>query len=164
MRIVAADKWIPCDNIVLEDNARKAVQTKRNVLVVAGPGAGKTELLAQKACYLFQTNICKDPQKILAISFKKDAAENLKKRVDERCGREFDSRFVSLTYDAFFKSIVDHFRFALPEDIRPEASYLVEDQDVIVAAFAKAGFNNDQGWNKATKPRLERASRPCRCS
>lgn len=149
MRIVAADKWIPCDNIVLEDNAKKAVQTNRNVLVVAGPGAGKTELLAQKACYLFQTNICKDPLKILAISFKKDAAENLKKRVDERCGREFDSRFVSLTYDAFFKSIVDHFRFALPEDIRPEASYLVEDQDVIVAAFAKAGFNNDQGWNKS---------------
>ena len=149
MRIVAADKWIPCDNIVLEDNARKAVQTKRNVLVVAGPGAGKTELLAQKACYLFQTNICKDPRKILAISFKKDAAENLKKRVDERCGRDFDSRFVSLTYDAFFKSIVDHFRFALPEDIRPETSYLVEDQDVIATAFAKAGFNNDQGWNKS---------------
>ena len=149
MRIVAADKWIPCDNIVLEDNARKAVQTKRNVLVVAGPGAGKTELLAQKACYLFQTNICKDPQKILAISFKKDAAENLKKRVAERCGRDFESRFVSLTYDAFFKSIVDHFRFALPEDVRPEASYLVEDQDVIAAAFAKAGFNNDQGWNKS---------------
>ena len=149
MRIVAADKWIPCDNIVLEDNAKKAVQTNRNVLVVAGPGAGKTELLAQKACYLFQTNICKDPLKILAISFKKDAAENLKKRVDERCGRDFDSRFVSLTYDAFFKSIVDHFRFALPEDIRPETSYLVEDQDVIATAFAKAGFNNDQGWNKS---------------
>lgn len=149
MRIVAADKWIPCDNIVLEDNARKAVQTKRNVLVVAGPGAGKTELLAQKACYLFQTNVCKDPRKILAISFKKDAAENLKKRVAERCGRDFDSRFVSLTYDAFFKSIVDHFRFALPEDIRPETSYLVEDQDVIATAFAKAGFNNDQGWNKS---------------
>ena len=105
MRIVAADKWIPCDNIVLEDNAKKAVQTNRNVLVVAGPGAGKTELLAQKACYLFQTNICKDPLKILAISFKKDAAENLKKRVAERCGRDFESRFVSLTYDAFFKSI-----------------------------------------------------------
>jgi len=149
MRIVAADKWIPCDNIVLEDNAKKAVQTNRNVLVVAGPGAGKTELLAQKACYLFQTNICKDPLKILAISFKKDAAENLKKRVAERCGRDFESRFVSLTYDAFFKSIVDHFRFALPEDVRPEASYLVEDQDVIAAAFAKAGFNNDQGWNKS---------------
>ena len=149
MRIVAADKWIPCDNIVLEDNAQKAVRTNRNVLVVAGPGAGKTELLAQKACYLFQTNLCKDPQKILAISFKKDAAENLKKRVTERCGREFDNRFVSLTYDAFFKSIVDHFRFALPENIRPEASYLVEDQDVIAAAFAKAGFDNDQGWNKS---------------
>ena len=149
MRIVTADKWTPSDNIVLEDSARAAIRTSGSVLIVAGPGAGKTELLAQKACYLFQTNLCKDPQKILAISFKKDAAENLKKRVTERCGKEFDSRFVSLTYDAFFKSIVDHFRFALPEDIRPEASYLVEDQKVIAAAFDKAGFN-DQGWNIGT--------------
>ncbi len=70
MKIIAPEKWIPCDGIVLEDNANAAVRTNRNVLVIAGPGAGKTELLAQKASYLFQTNICKDPQKILAISFK----------------------------------------------------------------------------------------------
>ena len=66
------EKWIPCDGIVLEENAETAVkETDNNILVIAGPGAGKTELLAQKASYLFQTNICRDPQKILAISFKR---------------------------------------------------------------------------------------------
>lgn len=80
MKIVVPEKWIPCDGIVLEANADAAVRTDKNVLVVAGPGAGKTELLAQKASYLFQTNICGDPQKILAISFKNDAADNLKKK------------------------------------------------------------------------------------
>lgn len=131
---------------VLEDNANAAVKAKGNVLVVAGPGAGKTELLAQKASYLFQTNTCRDPQKILAISFKNDAADNLKKRVIKRCGKEVESRFISMTYDAFSKSLVDHFRFALPEDIRPESSYLVNDADTIDAAFKKAGYNNHKNY------------------
>lgn len=145
MIIVAPENWIPCDGVVLEDNANAAVKAKGNVLVVAGPGAGKTELLAQKASYLFQTSICRDPQKILAISFKNDAADNLKKRVIKRCGKDVESRFISMTYDAFSKSLVDHFRFALPENIRPESSYLVNDVDTIDAAFKKAGYNNPQG-------------------
>lgn len=142
MKIVVPEKWMPCDGVVLEDSANSAVRTNKNILVIAGPGAGKTELLAQKASYLFQTNICRDPQKILAISFKKDAADNLKKRVIKRCGKEIETRFVSMTYDAFSKSILDHFRFALPEVLRPDAAYLVNDVDTIDAAFKKAGYNN----------------------
>ena len=144
MKIAAPENWMPCDGVILEDNANAAVNAKGNVLVVAGPGAGKTELLAQKASYLFQTNTCREPQKILAISFKNDAADNLKKRVIERCGKEVESRFISMTYDAFSKSLVDQFRFALPENIRPESSYLVNDADTIDVAFKKAGYNNPQ--------------------
>ena len=113
-----------------------------NTLVVAGPGAGKTELLAQKASYLFQTNLCSNPRKILAISFKTDAAANLKERVIKRCGKEIESRFVSVTYDAFSKSILDHFRFALPEEYRPVSDYAVNDDTVIDAAFRRAGYHN----------------------
>lgn len=120
MKIVHPGKWLPCDGITLEEAANTAVRcSDRHVLVIAGPGAGKTELLAQKAAFLFQTNRCKDPQKILAISFKTDAAENLKERVEQRCGAEIKGRFVSMTYDAFAKSILDHFMYALPESLRP---------------------------------------------
>ena len=142
MKIVVQENWIPCDGIVLEDSANVAVRTNNNILVIAGPGAGKTELLAQKASYLFQTNICKDPQKILAISFKKDSADNLKERVTKRCGKEIENRFTSLTYDAFSKSILDHFRFALPLNLRPDAEYEVNNDVTIDAAFRKAGYNN----------------------
>ena len=66
MKIVYPDKWLPCDGIVLEEAANTAVRcSDRHVLVIAGPGAGKTELLAQKAAFLFQTNQCKETQKIL---------------------------------------------------------------------------------------------------
>ena len=43
MKKVRVEEWIPSDNIVLEDNANFAVKCKKNILVVAGPGAGKTD-------------------------------------------------------------------------------------------------------------------------
>ena len=125
MKIVHPDKWLPCDGISLEEAADTAVRcSDRHVLVVAGPGAGKTELLAQKAAFLFQTNQCREPQKILAISFKTDAAQNLKERVEKRCGTDIKGRFVSMTYDAFAKNILDHFLYALPDELRPATDYL----------------------------------------
>lgn len=41
MKIAAPENWMPCDGVILEDNANAAVKAKGNVLVVAGPGAGK---------------------------------------------------------------------------------------------------------------------------
>lgn len=147
MRIVHPDKWLPCDGISLEEAADTAVRcSDRYVLVIAGPGAGKTELLAQKAAFLFQTNQCKEPQKILAISFKTDAAQNLKERVEKRCGEDVKGRFVSMTYDAFAKSILDHFLYALPDELRPVSNYLVNDSDTIDAAFRSLGYRNPCGF------------------
>ena len=150
MKIVHPDEWRPCDGITLEEAANTAVRcSDRHVLVIAGPGAGKTELLAQKAAFLFQTNHCRDPQKILAISFKTDAAENLKERVEQRCGAEIKGRFVSMTYDAFAKSILDHFMYALPESLRPMPDYLVNDYDIIDAAFRYVGYRNPDGLSQS---------------
>lgn len=148
MKKVRLEEWTPTDNIVLEDNADFAVKCKGNILVVAGPGAGKTELLAQKAGYLFQTDICKNPQKILAISFKADAAENLKQRVCKRYGNEIKSRFSSMTYDAFSKRLLDRFRLALPIDWQPDKDYKVNNTEIIDAAFKKAGYNNPHNLKK----------------
>lgn len=142
MKIIKPEDWMPDAGITLEEAADQAVRSSNHVLVIAGPGAGKTELLAQKAAYLFQTNNCKAPRKILAISFKKDAAENLKERVEKRCGSDVKDRFTSLTYDAFAKRILDHFLYALPEDTRPLPNYAVNDNEIIDAAFVKAGYNN----------------------
>lgn len=46
------EEWIPCNGIKLEDTAEQAVRCNSHVLVIAGPGAGKTELLAQKAALI----------------------------------------------------------------------------------------------------------------
>lgn len=116
-------EWIPADNLVLEPNAFSTVISEDNKLVIAGPGAGKTELLAQRACYLLETNTCEYPQKILAISFKRDAAYNLKERVNKRCGESLSRRFDSMTFDAFAKMLLDQFHKGLPEGYGVKKDY-----------------------------------------
>ncbi len=124
-RLVHAKDWQPIDVEELEPNALDVVRSTDNRSVVAGPGAGKTELLAQRASYLLQTGTSPSPRRILAISFKRDAATNLAARVRLRCHRDHAGRFDSLTFDAFAKGLVDRFGQALPDVWRPKANYRI---------------------------------------
>jgi superfamily I DNA/RNA helicase len=109
--MIKPDRWKPSDGIMLEPNAMTAVtNAARSLAVTAGPGAGKTELLAQRADFLLRTGLCYYPQRILAISFKVDASQNLKQRVRRRCGPGLASRLDSHTFHAFAKRLIDRFR------------------------------------------------------
>lgn len=123
MKFIQPEHWQPKGIENLEPNAWQALRRRESTSVIAGPGAGKTEFLAQKAAYLLETGLCPTNKKILAISFKTDAAKNLADRVEERCPEELGSRFVSMTFDAFSKNIVDRFRMALPPQWRPTKPY-----------------------------------------
>ncbi len=138
---IGKEEWHPAAGFKLEFEAMNTVINDENTLVVAGPGAGKTELLAQRACFLLETNTCRYPKKILAISFKKDAAANLKERVELRCGKELASRFESKTYDAFAKEIVDRFRNSLDEAYRPLNNYKIAKDSDVRRAFEISGLN-----------------------
>jgi superfamily I DNA/RNA helicase len=122
-RRVRPEDWRPVGVNALETNALKVVRSADNRSVIAGPGAGKTELLAQRAAYLLQTGFAPAPRRILAISFKRDAATNLAARVRQRCHRNHAERFDSMTFDAFAKGLIDRFGQALPERWRPRPDY-----------------------------------------
>lgn len=119
----SAEDWLPHGIADLEPAAWEALRAG-SALVTAGPGAGKSEFLAQRAGYLLETGICRSPQQILAISFKRSAATNLRHRVGARLP-EHAHRFTSMTFDAFTKSIVDRFRGLLPSDWAPGADYKI---------------------------------------
>jgi superfamily I DNA/RNA helicase len=123
MRRVEPAAWRPRGVGDLEPNAWTALREQGCVAVVAGPGAGKTEFLAQRAAYLLQTGICPASRRILAISFKTDAAANLAQRVEQRCPPELARRFVSQTFDSFTKGLVDRFLDAIPAGWRPTRPY-----------------------------------------
>ena len=122
-RRVPPEDWTPIGVEKLEANAMSVVRSTENSSVIAGPGAGKTELLAQRAAYLLQTGASPTPQRILAISFKRDAASNLGARVRKRCHRHHAGRFDSMTFDAFAKGLLDRFGQVLPERWRPSPDY-----------------------------------------
>lgn len=68
-------------------------------LVVAPPGSGKTEVLAQRIVRLIQS--APDAGfKVLALSFTKSAAATMRRRVGDRLG-EFTWRVMCTTYHAF---------------------------------------------------------------
>jgi superfamily I DNA/RNA helicase len=109
--MIDVEKWQPADGLILEPNAYAAAkELEQNLALTAGPGAGKTEMLAQRADFLLRTGTCFYPQRILAISFKVDASKNLKDRVRKRCGYELASRLDSNTFHGFAKRIIDRFR------------------------------------------------------
>jgi superfamily I DNA/RNA helicase len=123
--MIRAEHWKPSDGLVLEPNAlAAATETEANLALTAGPGAGKTEMLAQRADFLLRTRSCRYPKRILAISFKVDASTNLKARVRRRCGHELAGRFDSLTFHGFALRIIQQFRLALTG------------QDVLAADFS----------------------------
>ncbi len=123
--MTAYDQWTPADGLRLDAATANAVKGQLNAAVLAGPGAGKTELLAQRASFLLETNTCVAPRKILAICFKRDAARNLKERVEKRVGEVLCDRLDSRTFDAFAKSIVDRFGGSLPLWCRPSRDYQI---------------------------------------
>lgn len=121
----AAAGWAPAGIDQLEPAAWDALRDEGCTAVIAGPGAGKTEFLAQRAAFLLQTGLCRAPRRILAISYKRDSAVNLGRRVADRVP-EHAGRFVSLTFDAFTKGLVDRFRSALPHAWALNGSYEIE--------------------------------------
>ncbi len=125
MAFVRPENWRPDPGVDLqsEKDAMPVVTSDRSVAVVAGPGAGKTELLAQRASYLLLTGTCPPPQRILALCFKVDAVDNLKRRVHTRCGPDLSERFDCSTFHSYAKHFMDRFRLAIPSQRRPAENY-----------------------------------------
>lgn len=127
--MITVDAWKPADGLTLEPNAlRAAKEPIFSLALTAGPGAGKTEMLAQRADFLLRTGTCRYPKRILAISFKVDASSNLKDRVNRRCGSKLASRFDSYTFHAFAKRIIDRFRPVLTGEYTLNVGYKIVDR------------------------------------
>lgn len=68
----------------LTDEQRAAVVADY-ASVIAGPGTGKTQLLAARVAYLIDSGV--DPSVILGLTFTRSAAANIRAQVEAACGR-----------------------------------------------------------------------------
>jgi hypothetical protein len=65
--LVHPENWHSSGIDNLEPDAWRALRQPGCACVVAGPGAGKTEFLAQRAVYLLESGICPPSRRVLAI-------------------------------------------------------------------------------------------------
>ncbi|MCA1605878.1 MAG: ATP-dependent helicase [Acidobacteria bacterium] len=75
--------------------AKAASSTKTNLLVIAPPGCGKTELLAMRADFLIGQ--LRSHQTILALTFSNKARDNLSERLRGVLGSERFRRFIRVS-------------------------------------------------------------------
>ncbi|WP_457321041.1 UvrD-helicase domain-containing protein, partial [Stenotrophomonas sp. P5_B8] len=109
--MITPAQWSPVAIEMLEPGAKAAITALHgNSVVIANPGSGKTELLAQRADFLLRTGTSRYPKRILAISFKTDAAHTLRRRVRDRSGLDYAHRLNSMTFDAFARRIIAIYR------------------------------------------------------
>ncbi len=85
----------------LNPNQREAVLTiDRPLIIVAGPGAGKTRTLTTRIAYLVQAQGA-DPASILAITFTNKAAEEMRERLQSLVGEDAAAAMTITTFHAF---------------------------------------------------------------
>lgn len=76
-------------------------------LVLAPPGSGKTGILTQRIVGLVRESPA-DPFRILALTFTKKAAENMRQRIEAEIGREWQ-RVTITTFHSFCLDVLQHY-------------------------------------------------------
>ena len=96
----------------LNDEQRKAVECVEGpVLIVAGAGSGKTRVLTSRVAHILESGV--DPSRILALTFTKKAAGEMKERIALMVGAQRARKVVMGTFHAVFVRFLREFAESL---------------------------------------------------
>ncbi|MCO6453632.1 MAG: UvrD-helicase domain-containing protein [Caldilineales bacterium] len=109
----------------LNERQREAVTYRpAPLLVLAGPGSGKTQVLTQRIAWLIAEKGAR-PEQILAVTFTNRAAEEMRERLESRLGEQVGRVWV-YTFHATAVRILR--RFGKTIDLDPDFAILDEDE------------------------------------
>ena len=114
----------------LNDEQRKAVSCVEGpVLIVAGAGSGKTRVLTSRVAYILASGV--DPSQVLALTFTKKAAGEMKERIAMMVGAYAARRVVMGTFHSVFVRFLREFA----ADLGYPAQFTIYDQSDSVSAM-----------------------------
>lgn len=82
-----------------EAQQQAVIQTEGPVMIIAGPGSGKTRVLTYRIAYLMQQGA--DPFSILALTFTNKAAREMKNRIEQLHGTDARSLWMGTFHSTF---------------------------------------------------------------
>lgn len=100
-----ADEW--CDHGSLEDT-----------LIIAPPGCGKTELLANRAATCIRGGHLPEGRRILALTFTNKARDNLASRVTHHAGASFRRWITVVNFHGLALHLYHRHRYVLSDPVR----------------------------------------------
>lgn len=82
----------------------------RNLQIIACAGSGKTEVITQRIAYILQNRPDVKPENIVAFTFTRKAAENMRRRIQKAVGTEYDLEGMFIgTIHAFCYELLIHY-------------------------------------------------------
>ena len=109
----------------LDEYQRTAVESKsKQILITAGPGSGKTTVLTHRIAHIINNNIF-EPQNILAITFTRKAAQEMRERLNILIGDDCLTISIHTFHSFGLEVLKEHFEKAgLDKDF-----YVISEQE-----------------------------------
>ena len=128
----------------LNDVQRDAVTTINGpVMVIAGPGSGKTRVLTYRIAHLLRSKI--PPYQILALTFTNKAAREMKERIEKVAGSDAYKVWAGTFHSIFARILrVEAHRIGFPNDF---SIYDTEDSKSVIKEIVKSMSLDTKAYN-----------------
>lgn len=139
----------------LNDIQRQAVTTINGpVMVIAGPGSGKTRVLTYRIAHLIQSGVA--PWQILALTFTNKAAREMKERIEKVVGPDAYKVWAGTFHSLFARILrVEAHRIGYPNDF---SIYDTDDSKSVIKEIIKTLNLDSKAYNVgAIKSRISSA-------
>jgi DNA helicase-2/ATP-dependent DNA helicase PcrA len=130
----------------LNEPQRLAVtQTQGPVMIIAGPGSGKTRVLTFRIAYLIKMGV--DPFKILSLTFTNKAAQEMRERISQVVGNEARNLFMGTFHSVFARILrIEAEKLGYPRNF---TIYDTDDAKSLLKSIIKEEGLNDKLYKPA---------------